>query len=762
MAESIQKYTTGSYPFPRDDINPADKNEKWGKKNCEAIYSRYIRGKTAIPFSALNEIKALRDLADGRQDIRQYQKMLLDESDDDKALTGYININWDVFSVMPKFLRVVEGIMEQTDHQVVATTVDSASTEEREEAKLNMAFRMRFKDQLQQIESQLGIGNVTDFVPDSIEELNIYEGAGGFKLGKEIEIEQGLDYTFYISLWKEIKKKIIRDACVIGCACTKDYVDQYTKKVKVRYVDPAKFIGEFSNNWDHRNMTYAGEVITVSISDLRKLLDIPETELLNLARDYNGRRGNGSIDNFTYDADNRTATYDSFLVDVYDAEWKSVNSEFYTTRKNKYDNEISYREDWGKVYNTEKRKTSKYDIQVVYRCKWIIGTDYVYDFGLQHDIPRPGKKEVELSFHFYKLPGRSLASLSETHLHQMALAFYRLQNAIALAAPAGVAIEFTSLQNMALGKKKMDPLDLLKIRTQTGILIYRATTHKGLPNTPGGWKPIQELTGGIGPQLKEFLEIFEFNINAIREITGINQIADASTPNPEQSVGGSELAIAATNNALRPIYSGYIHLKEQSAKNISLRIQLLVKHNNEAYKGYMPVLGKLGVQIISVGADAVDADYFIKYEAKPTEKRKFTILDAATKAMSPDRDGIIGIELPDYLMIERLLEAGSLKFAEAYLNYKSKKNKERQLQLQRENMEIDSQREKANVAAKAKAEADQTKLETDEELRLYRSKKEIDEEFAKLQHERDKEKLSIESSLNIVQDVAKNNVTIPT
>jgi len=91
--------------------------------------------------------------------------------------------------------------------------------------------------------------------------------------------------------------------------------------------------------------------------------------------------------------------------------------------------------------------------------------------------------------------------------------------------------------------------------------------------------------------------------------------------NPEMSVGGSELALAATNNALRPIYSAYLDIKERTAKNISLRIQLLIKHDKEAYTGYIPVIGSMGVQTISVGADAVDADYFIKYEAK-THKGK--------------------------------------------------------------------------------------------------------------------------------------------
>jgi hypothetical protein len=146
MAVSLEKYARGGYPFPKDEINPKDKDEKWGLKWCEAMYARWKQNRTAIPYSAVSEIENLRALADGRQNILQYQKILLDESEENGDMKGYMNINWDVFSVMPKFLRVVEGMMEQTDHQVVASAVDPSSTEEKEAAKLDMQYRMKFKD----------------------------------------------------------------------------------------------------------------------------------------------------------------------------------------------------------------------------------------------------------------------------------------------------------------------------------------------------------------------------------------------------------------------------------------------------------------------------------------------------------------------------------------------------------------------------------------------------------------------------------------
>lgn len=762
MAISLTAYSKGSYPFPKDEIDPAKKDDNWGKRWCEAIYARYQQGKTAIPYSSTTEMASLRELADGRQDVRQYQKVLLDITDPNAAMTGYMNINWDIPTILPKFLRVVEGMMEQTDHQVTATAVDPSSTEEKENAKLDMQYRMKFKEALQYIEQSVGIDRSGEYMPESMEELELYDAAGGFKLSKEIEIEQGLDYSFYISHWKETKKQILRDFAVINCACSKDYTDQYTKKVKVRYVDPAAFIGQYSKFMDHRNMEYAGEKIQVLISDLRKQNPhIPESELLALAREHSGTCGNPVLDQYSYYEETRTANYDGFLVDVLDAEWFSVNSRFRTTRKTQYGTELTYDEEWGKIHDTDKKKTDKFDIKVVYKCKWIVGTEYTYDFGLQYDVPRPGKKEVELSYHLYKLPYRSLVDLAGTFVHQMILAYFKLQNAIAKARPSGIAIELTALQNITLGKNKLEPLELLKIFTQTGDLLYKSTTHKGIPNTQGGLRPIQELQGGIGVALTDFITIWDFNANAIRDITGINQIADATTPNPEQSVGGSEMAMAATNNALQSIYSGYRNIKEQTAKNISLRLQLLIKHDKEAYTGYMPVIGSIGVQVISVGADVVDADYFIKYEAKPTDKRKQVILEAAVKAMSPDRDGVIGIELSDFLMIERVLEGGNLKYAEALLNYKSKKNKERQQKLQEANMNLDKQREQEAIKLKAELLKLEEKTKTDEEIRLYAAKKEIDEQFAQLQHKRDLEKIGVQSSLNITEKVAEVESATP-
>lgn len=755
---TISSYQRGAYPFPKDEIPVKEKGAEWCRKWCEAMYAAYITDRTGVPYSTIDELNDLRDYAAGMQSVERYQEILLDEGEEGGDLTGYMNVNWEIFSVMPKFLHIIRGIFEEQEHKVVATAVDPKSSQERELNKLRKWFKGRYKPIYQAVNQFAGRNPEPEWIPETLDELEIYQQVGGFKLAKETEIEEGINYTLYISDWKEVKRKMLDDLATINCASVRDFTDPYTRKVKTRWVDPLKLIMQYSKHWDHRNSEYAGELIQETISNIRKNTDLTEEQLRNLAQFYNGRNANKNLSSWT-EEDLRLEgggwKYDNFKIDIMDAEWFSVNQKYFTKRTNSRGETLMYEEKDGKIYDSETKKTVESKYKVVYRCKWIVGTEYVYDYGLQYDVPRPGKKEVELSFKFYKLPGRSIVSLAVPNLDQIQLTWLKMQNALAMSANSGVAVEYTSLMNMTLGGEKMEPLEVLSIRRDTGDLIYKMTTHLGKQNIPGGMRPIQELTGGIGPQLQEFIQLFDLNLNFIRDLTGINQIADASNPDPNQSVGGAEMAIAATNNALKPIYAGYIRLKELVARSAAIRIQLLVRHDKKAYEGYIPVVGGAGVKILSVGTDILDADWEIQIQAKPTTQRKQTILEAAMNAMQPDRDGFVGIEEQDFMMIERLLEAGNEKLAEIVLGFRSKKNKDRQLQIQRENMELDGKREQESAQVKSKLAREEESFKTDEEIRKETAKADLELRNEQNKHQWKMEEITLEKSLDAAQKKAE-------
>ena len=745
---SINTYQSGTFPFPEDEIPVSEKNADWGRRWCEAIYAAYVSDRCAVPYSQIDELYELRDYGAGRQDIEKYQKILLDENEKGDGYEGWMNINWDVLSVMPKFKNIVRGIFEEQDHDIVATAVDPLSFEQRQIIKISKWFKKKYKPLIDAVNSFAGYQPEPEWLPNSMEELLLYEKGGGFKLSQEKNIEEAIHYSFYLSDWKEIKRKMLDDFMDIGMAAVKDYTDQYTRKAKMRYVDPLKLIMQYSRHSDHRNSEFAGELIKVSISEIRKNTNLSEDTLRGLAQYYNGRGGNPNLSSWD-ENDLRFGSgwkYDNFQIDVMDAEWVSINDKKLMRRKTKY-GELVYDQEDDKIYDSEKRKTELKRYKTIYRAKWIIGTNYVYDFGLQYDIPRPGKKEVELSFKFFKLPGRSLVDLAVPNLDQLCLTNYKLQNAIAMAPPSGVAVEYTSLNNMKLGGNKLEPLDILAIRRGQGDLIYKLTTIGGRPNVPGGMRPVQELEGGIGRQLDEYIRLFELHINFIRDLTGINQIADASTPDPNQSVGGSQLAVAATNKALKPIYAGYIALKEKVAKTTSLRIQMLVRHDKKAYEGYIPVVGQQAVRLFRAGEDIVECDYAIMIVARPTAQRKQIILEAAKQAMIPDREGYVGIEVQDFMLIERMVEEGNLKFAEMYLNARSQANKALQIKRQRENMDYAAKRDQEVALTKENEQRKTKQLDNDLKKDFEQFKKQLEDDSEYKKHKWRMEEIELEKSL---------------
>jgi hypothetical protein len=76
-------------------------------------------------------------------------------------------------------------------------------------------------------------------------------------------------------------------------------------------------------------------------------------------------------------------------------------------------------------------------------------------------------------------------------------------------------------------------------------------------------------------------------------------------------------------------------------------------------------------------------------------------------------------------------------------------------------MNLDSERELKSNSQKAELEQVKEKTKTDEQIRLYQAKMEIDEQYKQKEHERAKELLQIESSLGIVSDVAKTQSSVP-
>lgn len=687
------RYKGQSVEFPKHDIDPKLKlKPEWCKEFCEAIYSLWLRDKTGIQYSRRSEMELHRLYADGNQPVEKYMDRLFPLDPKANTRKGYMNLSWDILSVAPKVRAIVIGMMEKIDHEIQCTAIDPNSQKEKDAIKWGLWAE-------KELEGTFGkhgfegdqdpIRQIMPEIPKSIEEIEMFMQTGITKLKQEIGMENAIDLSLYESEWKQIKKMLYEDLFDLGMCFVKDYVDPVTGKPMSRYVDPANYITKFSRHHNFPDNLYGAEIRYVTIAQLRKEMakeiasgEVTEDDFRKIASDYASHNDNPQSYNFEYygyHPGNSGFRYDEFKITILDAEWLSYDVKKYETRTNKRGDKFVSKKGFEYDLNkrSENRKPGKSEMPMVYKAKWIVGTKWVFDYGHQTDIPRLSKNKARLSFHGFKLTNKSMLSSIIPLIDNMQITWLKMQNALAMAAPSGLAIEFGALNNLNLGNGKMKPLDVLSIRRQTGDLIFKAGNHHPSPNpSPNSGKPVFPLEGGVGNQLQEFVKTLNHDSSMIRDITGVNEAIDASMPNPEMPVKTTQIAVSAANHALSGFFFAYQSVKESAAKNMALRWQIVSRYND--LEGYYPALGKSGMNAIKITSDISYAEYAIKIEMRPSDDQRERVLMAARESLAASKQGGVGITMSDYFFIDRMVSSGgNLKYVQVYMAWREKQEGEK-------------------------------------------------------------------------------------
>jgi hypothetical protein len=346
-------------------------------------------------------------------------------------------------------------------------------------------------------------------------------------------------------------------------------------------------------------------------------------------------------------------------------------------------------------------------VQNVYEGKYILGSKFVYDFGLQKNIMRDSRGHAVLSYFFERVPGKSIVERWKPHLDSLMLTWIKLQAAKWSAAPKGIVVDIGLLANMDLGMGSMSPLDIVRIRRQTGNQFINSKTD--ILNK-GGNMPIAELPGGIGPQLEEWLTCWQDDMNRIMDLAGVTPTMAAMPTTPtEKGLGVSEMEVDATNHALFPLKKAIMRLKEKAAKKAILKTRTNMKFDKEVHKYYSSLLGDEKIAALDSFEDLTLEQIGIKLISTPTNTRKSQILQAALQSMQAGKNGVIGITLADYLFIEKELESDNDEFAAWYMTIAEERQRKVKMEesMQQQQMNAQLQAQSAQQAAEAKAAAQQ-------------------------------------------------------
>lgn len=690
------KYVNALNVFPREDVSPSEKKTNdYGFALAKAIMNAHKNNRTSVTASNKKQMVLNRLYGKGAQPIEKYMTAFYGKDwniiiQQRKAL---LNLNWEIMSVMPKYKDVLLGLFTDVEYNILCSAIDELSGAEVQQKKLETLVTMKLKplvdEFMKSIDMQQQSTPEEKNIPSDVEELEMYEKLGKFKTNDEASIEKYVQATFDDPNFKEIKRKVIDDIIDQSKAMWKSVLNKDTGMVEMEYIDITDeyTVYKYDRKKGTGDLRYAGHITYEPVSYLRGKTDLTEDELYTLASMNFGKYGNFdysySVSSYRNANNDGTYPYDDVVVPVFNFSFKTVDDSYTTKIKNSLGKEKVVKEDFGKKHNKENKKTTVTSVQNVYTGKWIIGRDDskgIYDYGLLEYIPRVDKKYVNLDYHLFITETLPLTQRCIPMLDQMHMSWLRVQNDLAMSAPKGEAIDVTAITNVNIGGVTFNTLDILEMRRKIGTLLYKGTNTRGVPNAPASARPIQELTGGIGKSLDENLKLIEINNGLIQEITGITAIAAASSDVKESGLGVNQMAMASTNNALKPIYTEYVRTKELTALSIGARGKFVAKYNPDLFrKSVGRIIGTASAETMIISSDITLKEFGFKLIAKPSEQMVASLRQAAVQALSVGKNGTPLLTYDQYIFIERCLQSNvNLKDVETYLTYRLKKSEEDQ------------------------------------------------------------------------------------
>jgi hypothetical protein len=636
----------------------------------------------------------------GNQSINKYRPLLgvAEESKED-----WLAIDWSIIPIVPKFRRIAIGKLNKIGYNIDATPIDALANDEVEDFFAKSKAKLLMREQAMKVDPALLEDPVLQLEPNEakdMEELEIQMNYT-FKHQMAIEAEQGIKLVLEQNEAEKLRERIKEDLFDYGVAGYKEYIDS-NGAIKIRNINPRNILINHCKKNDFSDASYVGEIIEMTIADLKQMAGnqfTPE-QYEDIAKNVIGKYGNPKEWPSSLSIYNKG--YDKFRIRLLDLELFSVNEMVYEQRVDRRGNKIYARS----KYEDRNKRKEKYDrvaYKVVYKGKWIIDTQYLFDYGLCTDMKRAKSSlmDTKLSYHicapeFWDMRAYGMMEQLIPIADAIQIAWYRMQNAINQARPKGIVIEMGALEDIPLGAggKKLSPMKVLDLYNKTGTLVYRKADAQGRMTN---YKPIEELENGLGRDVMNYYQIIQNHIQMLRDITGMNEMTDGSTPDPRTLTTVAKLAYEGTNNSLAHIISGEKKLLESLANAIILRLQDVAAVGG--VKGYVRSLGANTMRFFQVSPNLALHEFGIFIEDKPTDEQRGMLMQ---QVQAGQANGMLDIE--DAIIIQN---TDNLKVAQQLLAYKIKKRRE---QAQQEAMQ--QQQQNAEVQMQSAQAAEQAKQQT--------------------------------------------------
>jgi len=726
MAETILKSS-----FPSQIASDAEKaSSEYGLEIARAIEHEWFKrdsGATRF-YSNRDEFHRLRLYARGEQSVKKYKDELSINGD-----LSYLNLDWKPVPIIPKFVDIVVNGMADRLYDVKAFSQDPASVKQRTDYVESVLEDMQTKEISDEIMNKLGVNvynNDRNNLPENEEELSLHMQLD-YKQSIEIAEEQAINTVFNSNNYELTQRRLNYDLAVIGIGAVKNEFNN-SEGIKVKYVDPADLVYSYTYSPYFDDIYYVGEVKSVTINELKtQFPDLSDDDLKDLTKQ--GVQTASSHNRYI----NEDSVLDANTIQVLYFNYKTYNNQVYKIKKTasgadkaiKKDDQFNPPVDGSLPFDKQSRS-----IEVVYDGAFVLGTKKLLKWELAKNMVRPKSDttRVMMNYHvvaprIYKGRIESLVSRITSFADMIQLTHLKLQQVMSRMIPDGVYLDADGLAEIDLGNgTNYNPQEALNMFFQTGSVIGRSLTQDGDMNP--GKMPIQELTSNGGNnKIGSLINTYNYYLQMIRDVTGLNEARDGSMPDKNALVGVQKLAAANSNTATRHILQSSLYLTAKTAEAISLRVSDVLEYS-PTRDAFISSIGRFNVATLDDIKNMHLHDFGIFIELSPDEQEKAMLENNIQQALAKDQ-----VYLEDAIDIR---EIKNIKLANQLLKIRRRKK-----------LELDQKRQESNIQAQANANSQNTQVAAQMEIQKNQAITQQKSQLVQMEAELEMQKMQQEKEL---------------
>jgi hypothetical protein len=261
-----------------------------------------------------------------------------------------------------------------------------------------------------------------------------------------------------------------------------------------------------------------------------------------------------------------------------------------------------------------------------------------------------------------------------------------------------------------------NPAEALNMYFQTGSIVGRSMTQDGDYNQ--GKIPIQELaTSAGGQKIQSLIQTYQYYLQMIRDVTGLNEARDGSMPNEKSLVGLQKLAAANSNTATKHILNASLFLVLRACENISLRVADSLQFDL-LRESLIDSISLYNVKTLEEVSNLHLFDFGIYLEIEPDEEERAMLEQNIQMALQQQ-----SITLPDAVDIR---EIKNLKLANKLLKLKQDQKAEQDRIQQERMVQIQAQAQAETAERTAAAEVQKQQAIAQTTLQIEQGKAQFD------------------------------------